>query len=163
MIEELGLCQSKILLVQRQCWLFLALSPLLSKHLSPLILDKGKTSPGGTYLESFLCTFSKKWPRLCLPNCKKTYGQNTNQCVQLRKVLYFSDLPSSLLVAFVSLGTASWIIPSGRVIVLCQICSLSSQFSFIQCWFFLRASFILLLTFLLLLLPSWASTVWPLQ
>ena len=51
------------------------------------------------------------------------------------KCLLLLDLPSSLLFAFVSLATAFWIIPSGRVIVLCQICSLSSQFSFIQCWF----------------------------
>ena len=69
------------------------------------------------------------------PTARKHAGKTLIHVFSCGKYLLLPDLPSSLLVAFVSLGTASWIIPSGRVIVLCQICSLSSQFSFIQCWF----------------------------
>ena len=69
------------------------------------------------------------------PIARKHTGKTLISVFSCGKYLLLPDLPSSLLVAFVSLGTASWIIPSGRVIVLCQICSLSSQFSFIQCWF----------------------------
>lgn len=70
------------------------------------------------------------------PIARKHTGKILISVFSCGKCLLLPDLPSSLLVAFVSLGTASWIIPSGRVIVLCQVCSLSSQFSFIQCWFF---------------------------
>lgn len=136
MVEELGLCQSKILLVQRQCWLFLALSPLLSKHLSFWFWTRKWTSPGRTYLKVFCVLFLRSDLGCVYPIARKHTGKILISVFSCGKCLLFPDLPSSLLVAFVSLGTASWIIPSGRVIILCQICPLSSQFSFIQCWFF---------------------------
>lgn len=136
MVEELGLCQSKILLVQRQCWLFLALSPLLSKHLSFWFWTRKWTSPCGTYLKVFCVLFLRSDLGCVYPIARKHTGKILISVFSCGKCLLFPDLPSSLLVAFVSLGTASWIIPSGRVIILCQICPLSSQFSFIQCWFF---------------------------
>ena len=100
MIEELGLCQSKILLVPEVVLPLPCSLPFAVKVLILMILDKERNIPRLNIFESFLGTFCKKWPRLCLPNCKKMCGENTNQCVQLWKVLYFPQpalLPFSCL------------------------------------------------------------------
>ena len=61
---------------------------------------------------------------------------NTNQCVQFWRALAFPPRPA--LMPFHCAGltwNSSWIIPSGRAIALCQLCSPSSQLSFIRCQF----------------------------
>lgn len=126
---ELGLCHSQILLVHE------AELDLPCSFPFAIRCWTGKdTFPDETYLKVF-CVILWEVDLGCVhPTAGKGGGKLFTSVFSYGKCVLVFPGPA-FTVALAPLGTALWIIPAGRAIILCQIRSLSSQLSFILCQF----------------------------
>lgn len=151
----------KISWLVRLCWIFPALSPLLSKPLSFWCWTRKKHSQT-EFIWKFSVYVVSRDPACGHPVARKRAGEILISVFGSGTSLPFPDLPSRLSVALGSRGTAPGSFLQAEPSLSVRSALRQANFHLFGASFFPCESFILL-TFPLLPVALQASTPWPLQ